>query len=230
MHVLHEPTIALADVVAGYLARAGFAVDVVHDGLAAVDVARAHTPDLLVLDLMLPGLHGIEVCRRLRTFSDAYVIVLTARDGEEDKVEALSTGADDYLVKPFSPRELIARVEAMLRRPRTAAPGAPPHGGEAVLRAGDLVIDTQRRTVTLGGDAVDLTRTEFDLLVALAGAPDAVHSRAALLERVWGRPWFGDEHVIDVHVAHLRRKLGDDPARGTFVRTVRGVGYAWGPA
>ena len=221
---------ALAGVVAGYLAREGFAVDLAHDGPAAVAAARANPPDLVVLDIMLPGFDGIEVCRQLRTFTDAYVIMLTARDEEVDKIVGLSVGADDYLVKPFSPRELVARIRAMLRRPRTVAGSA---AGEAErdvapLVFGALSIDTVARTVHVSGEPVEATRTEFDLLAALATRPRAAFTRRQLLDAVWGDGWYGDEHVVDVHIGHLRRKLGDDADNPCYVRTVRGVGYGMG--
>jgi DNA-binding response OmpR family regulator len=189
-----------------------------------VTAARATAPDLIVLDVMLPGFDGIEVCRQVRTFTDAYIIMLTARDEEIDKVVALSTGADDYLVKPFSPRELIARVKAMLRRPRgpAAPPGAEP---EPALTFADLTLDPAARVVLQDGTPVDLTRTEFDLLEALIMAPRAVLSRRQLTDQVWGSDWYGDDQIVDVHIGHLRRKLGDDAAAPRYVRTVRGVGY-----
>lgn len=219
-----EDEVPLAKVVASYLEREGFAVDLAHTGPDAVESARALRPDLIVLDLMLPGFDGVEVCRQVRTFSDAYVIMLTARDDETDKVVALSVGADDYIVKPFSPRELIARAKAMLRRPR-AVPADEP---VAAFTIGDLTVDPDSRTVTLAGDAVGLTRTEFDILATLAARPRTAFSRRQLIEEVWGGDWYGDEHVVDVHVGHLRRKLGDDAAEPRFVRTVRGVGYGMG--
>ena len=212
----------LANVVAGYLRREGFSVDIAHDGPDAVAHAQTHRPDLVVLDIMLPGFDGIEVCRQLRRFSDAYVIMLTARDEEVDKVVGLSVGADDYLVKPFSPRELIARVQAMLRRPRTERAVAP---DTAVLRFADVVVDPESREVTRRGEAVPLTRTEFDLLATLAARPRAAFTRRQLLDAAWGEGWYGDEHVVDVHVAHLRDKLGDDAVSPRYIRTVRGVGY-----
>ena len=219
---------ALAGVVAGYLRREGFAVDLAHDGPGAVALARQHKPDLVVLDVMLPGFDGIEVCRQLRGFTDAYIIMLTARDEEVDKLVGLSVGADDYLVKPFAPRELIARIRAMLRRPRTVSGSSVPDTAEAApLLLGDLIIDTTARTVAVGGDPVDVTRTEFDLLAALAGRPRAAFTRKQLLSAVGGDDWYGDEHVVDVHVAHLRCKLADaDSPR--YIRTVRGVGYGMG--
>jgi DNA-binding response OmpR family regulator len=220
---------ALAGVVAGYLQREGFAVDLAHDGPSAVASAREHQPDLVVLDVMLPGFDGIEVCRQLRAFTDAYIIMLTARDEEVDKVIGLSVGADDYLVKPFAPRELIARVRAMLRRPRTVSGSSLSNATEAApLELAGLSIDTVARTVSVGGEPVELTRTEFDLLAALARRPRVAFTRRQLLTAVWGEDWYGDEHVVDVHVAHLRRKLGDDADTPRYIRTVRGVGYGMG--
>ena len=210
-----EPPIV--DLVRGYLEREGFAVDIATDGLAALDAVRERRPEVVVLDVMLPGLDGIEVCRRLRSFSDAYVLMLTARGEEIDRVVGLTVGADDYLVKPFSPRELVARVKALLRRPRTAA-------DEARTPAG-LELDEGRRTVAIDGRPVELTALEFDLLATLARDPGVVVRRQALLDRVWGPEFVADDHLVDVHVANLRRKLGDDPAHPRFVETVRGVGY-----
>ena len=216
---------ALARLVADYLTRDGFDVAIATDGLAAVDAARARMPDVVVLDLGLPGLDGIEVCRQLRTFSDCYVIMLTARADEIDKLIGLSVGADDYLTKPFSPRELVARVHAMLRRPRAAAPLV---ADVEALRFGTLSVDVGAREVRSDGSLVDLTRTEFDVLATLAARPRQVFTRRQLIDAIWGESWVGDEHLVDVHVGHLRRKLGDDPDAGRFVRTVRGVGYRLG--
>lgn len=217
---------ALADVVSSYLTRDGFQVEVAHRGEDALAHARTLDPDVVVLDLGLPGIDGIEVCRQLRTFSDCYVIMLTARADEVDKLVGLSVGADDYLTKPFSPRELVARIRAMLRRPRAAtthpAPVAPP------LVVGELAIDVAAREARVSGELVPLTRTEFDVLAALAARPGAVLSRAALIEAVWGGSWVGDEHLVDVHVLHVRQKLGDTAEQQRYVRTVRGVGYRIG--
>ena len=226
-----DDEVALARVVASYLEREGFSVDLAHDGPTAVAAARANDPDLVVLDVMLPGFDGVEVCRQLRGFTDAYVIMLTARDEEVDKVVGLSVGADDYMVKPFSPRELIARVRAMLRRPRAVAGSAGSSGGDErePFRQGGLVVDPVARTVTLDGVPVELTRTEFDLLATMAARPRAAFTRRQLIEAVWGADWYGDEHIVDVHVGHLRRKLGDDPAEPSHLRTVRGVGYGLAP-
>lgn len=177
---------------------------------------------MIILDLMLPGIDGIEVCRRVRAFSDAYILILTARGEEIDRVTGLSVGADDYVVKPFSPRELSARVQALLRRPRRDQDPEP-------LRSfGELVIDAAAREVTLPGAPVDLTRTEFDLLETLSARPRAVFERGRLLEHVWSSDRYGDDHVLDVHVANLRRKLGDDPTVSCYIRTVRGVGFRMG--
>ncbi len=220
-----EDETRLAGLIGSYLERDGFEVSLVHDGREAVDTAREVDPDVVVLDLGLPGLDGIEVCRRLRTFSDAYVVMLTARSEEVDTLIGLSVGADDYMTKPFSPRELMARVQAMLRRPRQ--PGAV-EALEGRRTFGALVIDPLGRDVWLSGAPVALTRTEFDLLVTLSERPRMAFSRRQLIEAVWGPAWVGDEHLVDVHIGHLRRKLEDDATQGRFVRTVRGVGYRMG--
>jgi DNA-binding response OmpR family regulator len=220
----------LVQVVSGYLTGEGFDVVSAADGETAVVMAREHRPDVVVLDLMLPGIDGTEVCRRIRAFSDAYVIMLTAKTDEVDKLIGLSVGADDYLTKPFSPRELVARVRAMLRRPRAAAAGTTAEAARAagVRRFGTLEIDPAGREVAVDGRTVDLTRTEFDLLDALSAEPNVVFTRRQLLERVWGGDWYGDDHVIDVHVGNLRHKLGDDATQPRYIRTVRGVGYRMG--
>jgi DNA-binding response OmpR family regulator len=223
-----DDEVPLADVVASYLAREEFEVGVAHNGVDALQLARDFDPDVVVLDLALPGIDGLEVCRQLRTFSDAYVVMLTARDTEIDTVVGLSVGADDYVTKPFSPRELVARIRAMLRRPRTVAK-RPDGVGEAPPRTfGPLSIDVAGREVHIDDDPVTLTRTEFDVLEALSSRPGLVFSRRQLLEAVWGESWCGNEHLVDVHIGHLRRKLGDDPARPRYVSTVRGVGYRMG--
>jgi len=219
-----EPS--LTRVVAGYLEHEGFVVTTAPDGEQALAAARREPPDVVVLDLMLPGIDGIEVCRQLRTFTDAYVIMLTARSDEVDTLIGLSVGADDYMTKPFSPRELTARIRSLLRRPRmTAQSGREPQ----VRTIGDLSLDTQSREVRVGLALVELTRTEFDLLDTLTERPKLAHTRRQLIERVWGPDWFGDEHLVDIHIAHIRRKLGDDAATPRFVLTVRGIGYRMGP-
>ncbi|OGO54201.1 MAG: DNA-binding response regulator, partial [Chloroflexi bacterium RBG_16_70_13] len=208
----------IIELVRGYLEREGFEVSTATDGLAAVDAVRASAPDVVVLDVMLPSLDGIEVCRRIRTFSDAYVLMLTARGEEIDRIVGLTVGADDYLVKPFSPRELVALVRALLRRPHRPAdgPAATPPG---------LELDEARRVVRVDGEAVDLTALEFDLMAVLARDPGVVVGRQVLLDRVWGAEFVADDHLVDVHIGNLRRKLRDDPSRPRFIETVRGVGY-----
>lgn len=218
---------ALAAVVASYLERDGFDVSIVHDGASAVASARDVDPDVIVLDLGLPSLDGVEVCRQVRTFSDAYVVMLTARTDEVDTLIGLSVGADDYVAKPFSPRELSARVRAMLRRPRTKN-YAPAEPGPTFRNFGSLTIDPLGREVWLDGDLVALTRTEFDLLDCLSARPQLAFSRQQLIDAVWGSVWVGDAHLVDVHIGHLRRKLGDDATRPRFVRTLRGIGYRMG--
>lgn len=218
---------ALADVVTSYLVRDGFEVEIALDGEDALRHARTLDPDVVVLDLGLPGIDGIEVCRQLRTFSDCYVIMLTARADEVDKLVGLSVGADDYITKPFSPRELMARIRAMLRRPRAAAPVQPTEAAPPIT-VGNLTIDVAAREVRVEGELVQLTRTEFDVLAALAERHHSVMSRSALIEAVWGASWVGDEHLVDVHVLHVRQKLGDTAERQQYVRTVRGVGYRIG--
>ena len=212
-----EPPIV--ELLTGYLEREGWSVSNAVNGLDALEAVRRDGPDVLVLDVMLPGLDGVEVCRRLRAFSDAYVLMLTARGEEIDRIMGLTVGADDYLVKPFSPREVVARIKAMLRRSRrtqSGAAGAAPAG---------LELDEGRRVVRVDGSPVELTALEFNLLAALARDPGIVVGRQAILDALWGPEFVGDDHLVDVHVANLRRKLGDDPATPRFVETVRGVGY-----
>ena len=221
---------ALADLVGSYLTRDGFEVFLAHDGQQAVDQARQVDPDVMVLDLGLPLIDGVEVCRVVRTFSDCYIVMLTARTEEIDKLIGLSVGADDYLTKPFSPRELLARIQAMLRRPRASTAGGQSTQEEPPRLFGALSIDVAGREVHLDGEAVALTRTEFDVLAALSGRPKLVFSRRQLIDAVWDQTWVGDEHLVDVHIAHLRKKLGDHPSSPLYVRTVRGIGYRMGDA
>jgi DNA-binding response OmpR family regulator len=209
------------ELVASVLRSEGFVVDLAEDGPAALASARSAPPDVVLLDIGLPGMDGVEVCRQLRTFSDAYVVMLTGREEEIDKLIGLSVGADDYVTKPFSPRELVARVRAMLRRPRAGAP-AP---GAPVRRVGAIEVDANAREARVEGRVVELTRIEFDLLDALSAHPRTAFTRGQLLERVWGPNWFGDDHVVDVHVSKLRQKLGDDARAPRYLRTVRGIGY-----
>jgi len=222
-----DDEVPLANVVASYLEREHFEVSVTHNGQDAVSLARDIDPDVVVLDLALPGIDGVEACRQLRTFSDAYVVMLTARDTEMDTIIGLSVGADDYVTKPFSPRELVARIRAMLRRPRTASAATP---ADVVPDRvfGALRIDVAGREVFVDETPITLTRTEFDVLAALSARPGVVLSRRQLLDAVWAESWVGNEHLVDVHIGHLRRKLGDDPAAPQYVITVRGVGYRMG--
>ena len=199
-----------------YLSREGFRVESAANGRVALDKAKALKPDLVVLDLMLPEVDGLEVCRQLRKESDVPIIMLTARDDDVDKVVGLELGADDYLTKPFNPRELVARVKAVLRRSETVRAPA------RVLRFADLEMDLDRREARLGGVPLALRPKEFDLLAALAGAPGIVFERDRLLELAWGYDYFGDTRTVDVHVTWLRDKL----SRGkTRIQTIWGVGY-----
>jgi DNA-binding response OmpR family regulator len=207
-------------VLRGYLEAAGFAVSEAADGETAVHEVRRDPPDLVLLDVMLPGADGLEVLREVRTFSDVYVILVTARTEEIDKLLGLGVGADDYITKPFSPREVAARVKAVLRRDRGPRDAAGP-----VLRFEGLTIDRDAREVQVDGAAVNLSALEFDVLAALAEAPGRVFSRRQLLEGVWGYDFFGDERVVDVHIRGLRARLGDDAGNPRLIATVRGVGY-----
>lgn len=213
----------LAEVVARYLLRDGYEVTLAHDGSFALATAHELDPDVVVLDLGLPGLDGLEVCRGLREFSDCYIVMLTARAEEPDTLAGLRAGADDYMTKPFSPRELVARIQVMLRRPRQVTKGPLPDATPLVL--GPLSIDVAAREVHLAGDRAVLTRTEFEVLAALATRAGKAMSRRQIIDTVWGETWVGDEQLVDVHVAHLRRKLGDPASRPRFIHTVRGVGY-----
>lgn len=216
----------LAEMIAAYLARSGYQTTVEHNGVAGVEAAREQSPDVVILDLGLPGLDGIEVCRQIRTFSDCYVIVATARSDEIDTLIGLSVGADDYVTKPFSVRELVARVQTVLRRPRTAS-SAQDHAQPPRV-FGELSVDPSSLQVHLRGEPVALTPTERDLLMTLASRPSMAFSRRQLIDDVWGGGWVGDEHLVDVHIAHLRKKLDDDPGTARYITTVRGVGYRMG--
>ena len=209
----------ILDLVVRYAEREGWSTRTATDGPAALELARTWSPDVIVLDVMLPGMDGFEVCTRLRAFSDAYVLMLTARSEEVDRIVGLTVGADDYLTKPFSPRELVARIKAVLRRPRRAPPSGAPR------LANGLEIDVARRSVSVDGRRIELTAVEFNVLAALARAPGIVATRADIYAAAWGDPFVGDDHLVDVHVANVRRKLGDDPANPRFIETVRGVGY-----
>ncbi|KAB2349076.1 response regulator transcription factor [Actinomadura rudentiformis] len=208
------------------LQKSGFEVWEAATGQRGLDRVDEVEPDLITLDLTLPDLDGIEVCRRLRTMTTAYIVVLTARLEEADRLVGLEVGADDYVTKPFSVLEFRARVAAMFRRPRTAATseGRKPK----TLRFGELAIDEESREVRLSGRLVDLTKIEFELLAILASNPRRVWERETLTRLVWRTEWPGNDHVIDVHIANLRRKLGDDARSGRWIRTVHGVGYRLG--
>ncbi len=212
----------IRDVVRGYLEAEGFEVVLAADGTEALRVALESRPDLVVLDVTMPGLDGMEVLRQLRTASDVYVIMLTARAEEVDKLVGLAVGADDYMTKPFSPRELVARIKAVLRRGEGRGAGRECRDSS---RSTGCTIDTARREVTRNGAAVELSALEFDLLVALARAPGRVLTRRQLLEQVWGWDFFGDERVVDVHIRSIRQALGDPADAPLLVGTVRGVGY-----
>jgi len=207
-----EPNIA--DLVDLYLARDGYRVLKVATGEAGLEAVRTHHPRLVVLDVGLPDIDGLEVCRRLRQTSNIPVIFLTARDGEVDRVLGLELGGDDYLTKPFSPAELVARVKAVLRR----ADGA---SVPDVVQAGPVTVDVARREVLVGEAPVELTTKEFDLLRFLAERPGLALSRQQILDGVWGYDWFGDVRTVDVHIAQVRKKLSD----AATITTVRGVGY-----
>ncbi|MFB7631371.1 response regulator transcription factor [Streptomyces sp. NPDC056149] len=220
-----DPTVS--EVVAGYLDRAGFAVDVAADGRTAVAQASARPPDLVVLDLMLPGMDGLEVCRRIRLDGPVPVIMLTARGDEEDRILGLEVGADDYVTKPFSPRELVLRVESVLRRAGASSPTR--SGGTAGwLHSGPLAVHPTARRATRNGSELALTIREFDLLTFFLRNPGRATSREDLMREVWG--WeFGDLSTVTVHVRRLREKIEADPARPHLISTVWGVGYRFDP-
>ena len=212
------------------LSKEGYEVIAVCDGEDALEAARARQPDLIVLDIMLPKMDGFEVCRILRKESTAPIVMLTAKSEEIDKVVGLEIGADDYVTKPFSMRELLARVKAMLRRTEMlndrVAQG-PPGEPASLIKAGDLEVDLTRHRVSLGGSVLDLSPKEFDLLAFLVANKGHVFSRDDLLERVWGYDYAGGTRTVDVHVRWLRRKIEVDPACPTRLLTVRGVGYKY---
>jgi DNA-binding response OmpR family regulator len=209
----------IRDVLRGYLEADGHQVLEAASGEDALEVLAAQDVDVVLLDVMLPGIDGLETLRRVRTTSDVFVILVTARAEEVDTLIGLAVGADDYVTKPFSPREVAARVAAVLRRDRGPAPD------DEVLKHGGFVLDRARHEVSVDGTPVELSSLEFDLLAVLAAAPGRVFSRGQLLRQVWGQDWYGDERVVDVHIRSIRNRLGDDAADPRFVATVRGVGY-----
>jgi two-component system response regulator RegX3 len=211
---------ALRDTVGYALRQEGFEVEVREDGSSGLEAALANSFDLVILDLMLPGLPGTEVCRRLRAQSAIPIVMLTARGAEVDRVVGLEIGADDYVTKPFSMAELIGRVRAILRRRELDRSGA-----GSVRRVGGLELDSSRHTVTRDGAAVSLTPSEFRLLELLAGEPERVFSRREIMQHLWESSYVGDQRACDIHISNLRRKLEDDPANPRRIVTVRGVGY-----
>ncbi len=210
-----EPSIV--NLVSAYLKPEGYEVYTASDGPSGLKAAKAYKPDLVVLDIMLPGMDGLELLSRLRRESDVYVILLTARTEETDKIVGLSVGADDYVTKPFSPRELVARIKAALRRLKTAAGSS----GDEILSFRRVRIDVGARIVTVNDIPIELTAIEFDLLKALAENRGRVLTREQLLDKVWGGSYYGEMRVVDVHLGHVRQKLGDE----SLITTVRGVGY-----
>lgn len=209
----------IVEIVRAYLEREGYRVTAAYDGDTALEMARREHPDLIVLDLMLPGVSGWDICRALRKESDVPIIMLTARDDVTDRVVGLELGADDYVTKPFEPKELVSRVKAVLRRSGAARPSS------AVLRVGDLSIDVEKRLVFRGDEAIELTPTEFDLLRVLAEHPGRVYTRMQLLDSVQGDAFEGYERTMDSHVKNLRRKIEPDPEHPSRIITVYGVGY-----
>jgi two-component system alkaline phosphatase synthesis response regulator PhoP len=214
-----EPTIV--NTVSAYLEREGFTLRTALDGLTALEIARTFQPELIVLDIMLPGMDGLELLNAVRRETDVYVLLLTAKTEETDKIVGLTMGADDYMTKPFSPRELVARVKAILRRERSVH--TPQQ--ESSLAFERLRIDVDGRRVWKDGQEIEFTPIEFDLLHALARHPGLVLSREQLIEQVWHYDYYGDERVVDAHIGRLRKKIEDDPAQPTLIVTVRSAGY-----
>jgi DNA-binding response OmpR family regulator len=218
---------SIREVLAQYLRLDGFDVLLAADGVEALRLAEARPPDLIVLDLMLPGMDGIEVCRRLRAVSAVPILMLTARSEEMDKLAGFAVGADDYVTKPFSPREVVMRVQAIMRR--LEATSVPAMVLDNTLRVGNLVIMPGLRTVERDGAAVELTAKEFDLLHFLAAHPKQVFTRQQLLDRVWDIGYYGDASTVTVHIRRLREKVEQDPALPRHVKTVWGIGYKFEP-
>lgn len=215
----------LSDVLRYNLVKAGYEVDVTGDGESGLEMARRNSPDLILLDVMLPKLDGFEVCREIRKESDVPILMLTARNEETDLVIGLELGADDYVPKPFSLRELLARVKALIRRADARRPAGSPFADERPIRTGRLQIDTVRHEVSLNADAVHLKPKEFDLLAFLMRNPGRAFTREQLLEHVWGYDYEGGARTVDVHVRWLREKLEEDSSNPKLIETVRGVGY-----
>jgi two-component system response regulator ResD len=222
-----EDEASIVQLVRLYLEEAGYTVLAAHNGIAGLELHAKARPDLIVLDLMLPGLDGYEVCKRIRATAQTPILMLTARRTEDDRVLGLDLGADDYLTKPFSPRELVSRVRAILRRAAPANAGAAEP--QRLAFPGLLIVPPARR-VEADGRSVDLTAKEFDLLLTLARAPDQVFSREALLNKVWGFDYLGDSRTVDVHIGTLRKKVERDPGHPRFIKTVWTVGYKFDPS
>ena len=219
-----EDEMKIARLVRDYLHQAGFDVIEASDGTAALSLAKAERPDMIVLDLGLPGIDGLDVTRQLRRTSSVPIIMLTARSEETDRIVGLELGADDYVTKPFSPKELVARIRAVLRRADATV------GGGEIVRAGPVEIDIPKRRVIVDGDQVDLTGSEFDLLLVLARQPGRIYTRAQLLDAVHGVSFESYERSIDAHIKNIRRKIEPDPKRPSLVLTVYGVGYKFADA
>jgi two-component system alkaline phosphatase synthesis response regulator PhoP len=219
-----EDELKIARLVRDYLAEAGFAVLEATDGPSALALARRESPDMIIMDLGLPGIDGLDVTRQLRMNSAVPIIILTARSDETDRIVGLELGADDYITKPFSPRELVARIRAVLRRADATL------GGGGVVRAGEVTIDVPKMRVTVGEDDVELTATEFELLTMLARHPGRIYTRAQLLDGIHGVSFESYERSIDAHVKNIRRKIEPDPRRPRYVLTVHGVGYKFADA
>jgi len=219
-----EDELKIARLVRDYLQQAGFVVLEAGDGPSALSLARAEKPDMVVLDLGLPEMDGLDVARRLRADSSVPIIMLTARSEESDRIVGLELGADDYIVKPFSPKELVARIRAVLRRADATL------GGGEVIRAGLLTIDIPKMRVTIGDESVELTATEFQLLLTLARHPGRIYTRAQLLDALHGVSFESYERSVDAHVKNIRRKIEPDPRRPSLVLTVYGVGYKFADA
>lgn len=215
-----EDEASIRNVIKTYLEQEAYEVLCIEDGREALDTARVFQPDLIILDLMLPGMDGMEVTARLRQESDVYILMLTARTEETDRVAGLRIGADDYLTKPFSPRELVARAQAILRRRRGSEPAAP----NTTLEFKHIRINPARYEVEAQGQILDLTNTEFKVLLELSSQPNRVLTREQLIDRVWGMDFYGTDRVVDVYVGQVRRKL-EQATQVNLIQTVRGVGY-----
>lgn len=230
----------IAQVIRLYLEQAGYTVLTASDGVAGLELHAREHPDLIVLDLMLPALDGMEVCRRIRSWANTPILMLTARQGEEDRIAGLDNGADDYLVKPFSPREVVSRIKAILRRsiPSTSqqtgttgpiADEVQTENPHEHLRFDNLYINVPARRVEVAGQSISLTAKEFDLLTTMAASPDRVFTREALLNQIWGYTYLGDGRTVDVHVGTLRKKLETVAETPHYIQTVWGVGYKFVP-